>query len=293
MARWLCLFLVSLLLLSTLVRVEAQEDEEDDDLEVDTELPRDYAQPKADAEPEAQFPTEGISGITILPEYSDARFPAGVQVDALIGFSNFNEQPFHVDYIRGMVKALAPPFPFIQNFSGALYNTTVRPGTESCLLYRFSADPTISSQEYELLIELYYTNADNETYMTVVHNGTVFVDEAPTSFGIQLVFAYLTLLGIAGAGGYGVWRFVRRNTRKSAPRARREESRESSAVSAASKDPVKKGEIDWDYVSPEHAKFLEKVRRHSPERAAPPASEKRKTSPNRKGRSSPSRKTEE
>lgn len=45
MARWLCLFLVALLLLNLLVPVRAEDEDEDDDLEVDAEPARDYGQP--------------------------------------------------------------------------------------------------------------------------------------------------------------------------------------------------------------------------------------------------------
>lgn len=276
--------LVLLLLLNTLLPAAAQipDDDDDDEAEVSVEDITMNAQ-AGDDDNEIGAPTEGVSGITIFPEFADSHFPAGAIVESLIGLSNRNDQALHVQYIRGMVRGLAPPYPFIQNFSGSIYNTTVLPGSEGCLLYRFSADPSIASQEYELLVELFYKNADNETYMAVVHNSTVFVDDAPTTFGIQLLFAYLLVFGMAGGSGYGIWRYMNRNTRRSSSRTRREESREA----APSESPAQKGAIDWDYVSPGHAQFLKGVQ--APKRKESPA---RKESPNRKGRTSPTRKAE-
>ena len=59
---------------------------------------------------------------------------------ALIGFRKNNDGTCHVDHISG-----SPIFPssqltyeYLQNFPGAMYNTTVSSGDEACFLYRFT-----------------------------------------------------------------------------------------------------------------------------------------------------------
>jgi len=318
-----CVVLVACLLLGSVLTTAAQDDFDDDEVDdIGDYLPDSPPQVPTKRE-RADIPMGG-TGLTIFPEFAEARFPAGATVEALVGFSNIGTQPFRVEYIRGMLRMLNPPYSFVQNFSGALYNSTVSPGDDACLLYRFAADLSVAVQDYELLLELFYTTATNETHLAVVHNSTVFIDEAPTVVGFQLVFAYLTIAGLLGAAGYGVHLYVQRNTRKPSGRARKEEARESTGKTGETA-AAPQGAIDWDYVSVGHRKLVQPVvtvpaaapaaaHKESPSPAArketpPPAAAakdaptsaaakeaptpaQRKESPNRKTRSSPSRKAE-
>jgi|EP00670_Eutreptiella_braarudii_P007419 hypothetical protein len=271
MSRWfICLF-VALLLLDVLVF--AQDDEEE--IQNIPDEPADAME--GDDEYENLPP---VSAVTIFPEFADRRFPSGVTVEALIGFQNNNENAFHVEYIRGslIIPTSQFTYQYLQNFSGAMYNTTVGSGDEASLLYRFMADPSIGPSEYGLVIELYYSNDDNETYLATVYNGTVVVTDSEAPLDAKFLFAGTIILGLAGAGAFYVYGKVNKTGKKShAPRARKEEKE---AAAAAAPDTVKDG-IDWDFI-PKDLHPDGKKKNTSPTR---------RTSPSRKGKggSSPTR----
>ena len=85
------------------------------------------------------------------------------------------------------------------------------------------ADPSIGPSEYGLVIELYYSNDDNETYLATVYNGTVVVTDSEAPLDAKFLFAGTIILGLAGAGAFYVYGKVNKTGKKShAPRARKE-----------------------------------------------------------------------
>lgn len=249
--------LIAALLLNSFVPTLAEDDDDEHDGTPEEPI-------VGDDEP--VVPNQPVSAVAIFPEYFEQTFPAGAVVESLVGFKNQNENTFHVEYIRGMVVNPFDPTHYVQNFSGSMYNTTVDSGDEACLVYRFSADPSINPSEYILVMELYYSDDANQTFLTTIYNGTVVITDPETQVDAKTVFAYISILGFFGGLGYLGFTSLNKNKKKSSAPKKEE--------IAQQKEAEKSAGIDWDFISADHAKLFKKAG----------------TSPTRKGTSSPSRK---
>eukprot|EP00996_Jenningsia_fusiforme_P002146 NODE_2987_length_1073_cov_52.001953_g2741_i0.p1 GENE.NODE_2987_length_1073_cov_52.001953_g2741_i0~~NODE_2987_length_1073_cov_52.001953_g2741_i0.p1 ORF type:complete len:251 (-),score=59.86 NODE_2987_length_1073_cov_52.001953_g2741_i0:246-998(-) len=199
---------------------------------------------------------DGIITSYVFPTYSEPSFPAGKVVEAVIGFDNQNENNFRVEYIRGSLTAPTDSSYFIQNFTGALHNTTVPSGSEVTLLYRFKADPSIDPREYGLLLEVFYTSEENETFLSTVYNQTVQISDPESSLDAKMLFTGLSIVGMITLGAYVYLTGSSNKRQAAAPRAR--------AVAEESTESV--DGIDWDYI-PSHMKRTSPTRRTSPPRS--------------------------
>eukprot|EP00992_Anisonema_acinus_P008105 TRINITY_DN4176_c0_g1_i2.p1 TRINITY_DN4176_c0_g1~~TRINITY_DN4176_c0_g1_i2.p1 ORF type:complete len:280 (+),score=62.54 TRINITY_DN4176_c0_g1_i2:55-894(+) len=212
---------------------------------------------KDETDPTEQTEAEGVSSVCIFPDEPERKFPAGKTVEALIGFQNQAENAFHVEYIRGALYSPQDGNFLIQNFTGLLYNTTVASAEEACLLYRFKADPALDPRQYALALQVFYTNDDNETYLSTVFNNTVDILDPESTLDAKSVFAYLCILGIFAGAGYFGWKVILKGGRGS---KKRRNQAPTAVESGTSNDGV-----DWDYISSEHKAYVAKRREVSPD----------------------------
>jgi len=241
-------------LVATLLLLGTRADADPAEGTANTEIPEDATADAAQQETEA----EGVFTTTIFPKYLDRLFPAGNNIEALIGFDNMNDkEQFDIIYIHGY---LTHPSNFqyrMHNFTGSLQNATVPTGHEASLLYRFEADPQIvDSREYGFVIEVLYLNKDNASFTSTAFNGTVTVTDAETSMDAKTFFSYLSIIAIFGLAGFGIFKVI--SNRKGGKKGGKSKVTKADLAKGTDKG------IDWDYVSPEHMKHLKKGAKSPP-----------------------------
>jgi len=236
-----CLLLSSYAIQSVSAESEEAEGEHGDAEEIKTEQAGEVAE---DAEDLETSEAEGVLTTSLFPKHTTRHFPAGETIEALIAFENQNEKDdFSIEYVRGALTSPQDFGHYLQNFTGSLHNTTVQKGQEACLLYRFTPDVNIDPREYGVIIEVFYQNENNETFLSTVFNGTVHITDPHSSFDGQTLFAYLSIVGFTGLIGFGAWKF------SGGKRAKTRRAPRSENVKTGSTD------IDWEFVAPEHVRY--------------------------------------
>jgi hypothetical protein len=192
-----------------------------------------------------QVEADGIYTSAFFPSHPDQKFPAGQVVESLIGFDNQNpSDDFRVEFIRASLTAPHDTRQFVQNFTGATDNSTVQHGSEGSFSYKFRPDVNLEPRDYGIVIQVYYMNNENETFLSTVFNSTVTITDPVNSFDARTLFAYISILAIFGLVGFAGYK------RTVATRAR----------TARRQQPLATGTdgIEWDFVSKEHQQFLRK-----------------------------------
>jgi hypothetical protein len=90
----------------------------------------------------------------------------------------------------------------LQNFTGFSYNVTVEPDESNTLLYRFRPDKNVDLREFGIVIDVFYTNPDNDTFATTFFNQTVSFVEAEEVFDPRQIGSYIALAVIVSVVGY-------------------------------------------------------------------------------------------
>jgi len=245
---FVCLLLVTVLLIQ--VRGQAV----DPQLEEDEEPRTPGATINEEEEDEKENEAEGVTLRSIFPHQPEKKFGAGVQHEVLIGFENQNENAFHIEFVRGLLTLSVDFNYFVQNFTGALYNISVPSGQEVSLVYRFKPDISIEARQYGLVLQVFYTNDDNETYLSPAFNGTIDIFESHSAFDGKAIFANITIIGILVLAGFAGYKYMTKGGKKQRPRA----------LTEAEEHPAANNEgVDWEYISQEHQQFLSKKRKPS------------------------------
>lgn len=257
--KWIFIILVGLLLLCVFRETCCLEDDEaslQDDGQDSEELPPGRREKEADDDDDRETEAEGVSTSCMFPDNVLKQFHAGEEIEALLGFKNQNENAFHVEYIRGSLTSPVDFTYYIHNFTGSMYNTTVATGEEASIIYRFKPDVSIEPRSYGLIMQIFYTNDDNETYLSTLFNGTIDITDPLTSVDGKTVFAYISICGMLGFGGFVGLGLVKKSN------AGKKFTRTTSSVVAPSSQaaPHSKDDIDWDYISPEHKQYLARQR---------------------------------
>jgi hypothetical protein len=185
-----------------------------------------------------------------FPAIQNKKFPIGEHSEILLGFTNTGDSPFRVEYIRGYLVSPLDWTYFIQNFTGYIYNVSVAPNEAHTLSYKFRPDKQLDEREFGLLIDVFYTNDDNETFATTFYNETVSLYEVEGGFDAKTFFAYVTIVGIIGVIGYILYigllstKFAKKMTKSKAP--------------SASETKEGTDEINYEYIDPSVLKHLKK-----------------------------------
>eukprot|EP01005_Ploeotia_sp_CARIB1_P001118 NODE_244_length_1097_cov_422.720619_g237_i0.p1 GENE.NODE_244_length_1097_cov_422.720619_g237_i0~~NODE_244_length_1097_cov_422.720619_g237_i0.p1 ORF type:complete len:272 (-),score=67.08 NODE_244_length_1097_cov_422.720619_g237_i0:215-1030(-) len=203
----------------------------------------------SDLEP-TQKAADGVLVTAILPNNRDSKLPAGSTVEALIGFENENdENTFSVEYIRGFLTSPQDSTYFAQNFSGQLFNTTVESGVEASLLYEFRPDAAMDPRDWVLLVEVFYADADNVTYLQTAFNATISITDPESNWDAKSLFAFLAIAGLVSFGGYMGSKMMKKGG-----------GGRSRGVKSAAPGPQDTGTggVEWEFVDPKHISFLNK-----------------------------------
>jgi len=247
LVRKLALLLVALVLLSApFVKLVAAQDEAEGAEEGAADAAEGAAAARAEEDDGDQVEADGVFTSAFFPSHPDSKFPAGSIVESLIGFDNQNPtDDLRVEFIRASLTAPHDTRQFVQNFTGATDNTTVKHGSEGSFVYRFRPDVNLEPRDYGIIIQVYYMNNENETFLSTVFNSTVTITDPVASFDARSLFAYISILAIFGLVGYVLYQ------RAAASRAR--SARRTQQPLATGTDG-----IEWDFVSKEHQQFLRK-----------------------------------
>jgi len=205
-----------------------------------------------DDETEAQQPmSTGVFSRAFLHNVADNKFAAGEYVTSLVAFRSEPENPnYRIIFVIGHLKESTY---FVQNFTGNSYSRLVTPGESTTVKYRFKADPSLESRDYELVIQVFFQNEDNTTYVTTAYNGTVTITDAATTFDAATFFTYAALIGGVVAGGY----FFKNKFASARPK------KQVSEMGTESKA------IDKEFVSKQHLRYEESRKASaSPKRTA-------------------------
>jgi len=152
-----------------------------------------------------------ILGFISSPDVTSAYFLKsklylGVTNEILLGFGNTGDKPFKVQYIRGYIVSPMDYNYFIQNFTGVAPNVSVESNEVNTLIYSFKPDRSLDSREYGVVVDVFYTNPDNDTFATRFYNETVTLFEGEQGFDARTFFAYVALVGIVVLVLYGSYR---------------------------------------------------------------------------------------
>lgn len=254
-------FLVLLIITTSVCQDDGDADDPVDDVREDRE-----PEASASEEDEDENEAEGVSTYCIFPNHQLRRFAAGEVAEALIGFENQNEDSLHVEYIRGSLTSPVDFTYYIQNFTGAMHNSTVASGEEVSLLYRFKADISIEPRQYGLILQVFYTSNDNETFLSTVFNSTIDITDPASSFDGKTIFAYLSIIGMLGLVGYAVFKLVQKGKLGKKGTRATKAAVSTQPVSTSAPPPGVRGAhgVDWDYISPEHRQYVTRRRQSSP-----------------------------
>lgn len=242
MKQWL---LLALLLVSWSCIARADESVEDAAEEVEDVASDDEAETQ-------QTISSGVFSRAVLNNVKDATFPSGEFVTSLITFRNEAENPnYRIVFVIGHLKESTY---FVQNFTGNPYSRVVAGGEGTTVKYRFKADPSLESREYNLVIQVFFQNEDNTTYVTTAYNDTVTITDAATTFDAATVITYSALIGGAIAAVY----FLKAKLGLGASRSKKQVS-ETGTESKA---------IDTSFVSEQHKRYLDRKSSSSPKRSS-------------------------
>ena len=259
MSRWVLMMLVLALLLASTARVVYADDAEEAeaDAPVDDEVPEEEDAKKS-------MDAAGIAVRTFFPGNDKRIFPAGQYGEALVAVENTADQDYRVEYVLAYLQSSLDSTFFIQNFTGGQYNRTAAPGSITNIKYRFKPDPAVEPREYTLLVQTFYQNDDNDTFLSVAFNDTITVAEAPTQLDIQTLTSYGVPVVFIGVVAY-----MMKDKLMPAP-AKQARRRSGSVTSPEMGTDVQN--VDFDFVPSEHVKYVS----GTPTTPATPGNKRRK-----------------
>jgi len=148
-----------------------------------------------------------VSTHSILLDKDASNVPLGEPVDVLIGLKNSNEEStFHVRVVRGHLRSTVDPNFVIQNFTSYRYNVTIEPLHFASLLYTFVASPQLESNDYTVVVEVFYINENKDTFGSVVFNQTLhFTVKEESIWSLTSLAQMSMVIGMLGLVSFGVY----------------------------------------------------------------------------------------
>jgi len=152
------------------------------------------------SEPEELGEPALYSTYAIFPNHRTLKVPAGDIVDVVASFNNrLGKDEYSVVAIRGY---LASPFDtsqIVYNLSTVFYNDTIDMGEEQAFWYRFRTAADLEPRQYVLIMDLFYRNSKNVTYLNRLFNSTISLSDPVTTLDARTVSMTVLLVAIAGA----------------------------------------------------------------------------------------------
>lgn len=210
-----------------------------------------------------------------LPLDAPLKFPAGEKVSTFVSFQNkVGGTPADIFIVAAHLNQIGNSEAFVQNFSAIRSPRTVNGGETATVRYDFRPDAMLEPMDYNLVIRVFFLNAENTTFVAVAYNSTVTISD-PLGTDFKAITSYIILFGlIAGA----VYLFAGKKTATVATTKKSATSSSPSfvkaAVAKAASSPVSGDEkgFNTDYISPEHLKYREQLIKAAANRAGSPKS---------------------
>lgn len=176
------------------------EDEDTDDSKVESEE-EEKAATGQDAEDEDKPAgirmSQDASTAVLFPDYPDKQLPAGKPIYVLVGFLNKGEKDFIVESIDASFRYPQDYSYHIQNFTGTVYNSVVKPGQEASFNYAFHPHESYGGRPFGLTVLMMYKDSDGNQFGVGVFNETVTFQEQEDTFDGETFFLYVLLAAIA------------------------------------------------------------------------------------------------
>eukprot|EP01084_Bolivina_argentea_P175395 303750_1 len=241
----------------------AQDEDDEDGVPASAQVPED---PKVDMtsgddddepdnlpEEEEEEAEEGIKGLTAKTVFLGAadgeQLAAGEWVDTVLAFDNADEsQDYQVRFVASHLNQIGDSLAFVQNFTGNTFERTVAAKSTGTFLYRFKPHENLDPRDYNLVIRVFFSTANNETLAIAAYNSTVTITE-PLGTDPEMIMTFVTIAGLIGAA---VWFFSNKKGSSSAAKAPR-----AAAPSAATQEMGSKGSLNKDYISADHLRFAQ------------------------------------
>jgi len=191
---------------------------------------------------------EDVETAYVFVDNAKKSFPAGELASVLMSFSNTGEETLNVTGIMGSINSPMDFGIYVQNFTYHPYGRVANPGTQMTLEYGLKPDVALHPRDFTIALTVFYESKDSGTsYATTFFNDTVAIAEPKSSFDLQTLTLYLSMLGIIGAIGN---RFYGSVAKKITPKPTAKKSSTSSGSDAnewlkgTSADPTKKSKSD-------------------------------------------------
>jgi len=208
----LLLCLLGLLVFSCIISFSLCQDEDDTPIDVDTTTTTSDESPI-----EQQLPVgeETLSGHISSPDITASsllltkdKVSLAEPAEVLIGLKNTgegDEATFRIQYAKGyLISSIDPSF-IIQNFTGMSYNVTLSPSQSASLSYSFVASPQLEARDYTVAVEVFYVNANKDTFGTIAFNQTInFVAKEESLLALGSLVQIAMIIGMIGLVAYGV-----------------------------------------------------------------------------------------
>ena len=85
--------------------------------------------------------------------------PAGKQLNVLVGFHNKGEKDFIIESLDASFRYPQDYSYHIQNFTGTVYNTIVKPGQEASFNYAFHPHESYGGRPFGLTVLMLYKDS--------------------------------------------------------------------------------------------------------------------------------------
>jgi len=144
------------------------------------------------------LPSPDVSTATVFPKYLDARLPIGKEVEILTVLKNKGELALTVTSIKASFNYPLDHKYYIQNFTEFPYALTVAPSEEYTISYVFQPDALLEPRDYDLVVQMFYGDAEGQNYTSVVFNSTIDMVEVGTAVDAQTFFVYLGVVAVLG-----------------------------------------------------------------------------------------------
>jgi len=152
----------------------------------------------------------GIETAFVFPDYDakQPRFPAGANVDVVLGLHNSASQPYNISAIMGSLNSPLDFGIYVQNFTLQGYGVQVDPDGEASVLYTFRPDAALHPREFTVALTVFYTAAQGGISSTTFFNQTIEIVEPPRTIDAEIIFLWFLMLGTVGFLLYKAYAYV-------------------------------------------------------------------------------------
>jgi translocon-associated protein subunit alpha len=151
---------------------------------------------------------DGVTTVDWFPYHSNKQFPAGEDIDVIVGFHNSEKEALNVTAIMGSINAKEQFSTYYQNLTFQRYFTLVNPNEEGSFQYTFRPDPNMPPREFQVALTVFYQSA-KEGFSSTFFNSTIDITEPKKWFDSQLIQMCVTIAVMLCGAGFLLYRFVK------------------------------------------------------------------------------------